>query len=1126
MKTLVANRGEIACRILRTCTKLGYPTVAIHAPDETDVLHVQMADEFFEVPSYLDQDTLLTKAMEYSVRAIHPGYGFLSENAIFAEKCEKNGIKFLGPRSEHIRMFALKHVARELAEKVGLNVLAGSQETCDIEYVAKFSKKIGFPIMVKPSAGGGGMDICLCNDETELKKNFAKVKTQAGTHYLNDAVYVEKFVECARHIEVQIFGDGQGKVVVMGVRECSIQRRFQKVIEESPPPGASEDFINAISEQAIRLCRSIKYLSVGTVEFLADQSMNTFYFLEVNPRLQVEHGITEMITGVDLVEWMLKEEIGNFEIGQGTAIEVRVCSEDPYNFTPSCGLIESISMPEMVGNIRCDTWIKDKTEIGLRYDSLIAKWMVYGETRQQAIEKLKVVLAEYKLHGEIQTNLPLLRKIINHSKFAEGNLNTNFICDITRKLKVLDGGFLTTVQDLGRFGYWWVGVPPSGPMDDRSFTAANELIQNDPNAACLEITISGPTLQFEFNGYGAIAGSDFSVDLTSDQQTRQIQMNSSFKINTGDIINIGHSSRMGCRCYLALDGGLDTPVFMGSRSTFVNAQIGVYFGRKIQSGDEIHVLDSHNKFPIPQLPMQPINNHWKIAVIPGPHGKEFFTEGFINEFYNYHWSVSFNSNRIGYRLNGPPAKFCRENGSEGGSHPSNVLDYTYSFGAINVTGEMPIILMKDGPSLGGFVCIATISEKDMWKVGQANGGDTIHFVKAHDKNPIIYRYSNDKWEVTYRRSGDNHILVCYGAEEFDLRLRCRIYLLSEQIKNISGILELSPGMQSVLVRYNQNMICEDLLVHKMNEIEITLDHSEINIPSRLIKMPISFNDSSIVAAIDRYIVGVRNDAPYLPSNLDFIKEANSLAEVEQVMDIITKAEYLVLGLGDVYLSAPCAIPVDPLHRLKVPKYNPARTYTPEGSVGIGGCTMCIYGMDSPGGYQLVGRTVPIWKNYRESPWFLKPFDRISFYPVSEEEMHQLRTKFRKNEFHLEIIEGEFSITKYTEDISKCYPEIKDFKQKQKDIDISWTSNPIQKDDITPKYQQFDVKNSLNSPYSGIVTKILVKAGDTINKGDTILQLEAMKLIIDIQAERGGVIEMILVSEGKPLLQGNAILALI
>ena len=1127
MKVLIANRGEIACRILRTCRKLGYPTVAINTPDEPDCLHIRLADQFFEVPNYLDQDSILTEAIEFSVNAIHPGYGFLSENATFAEKCEKIGIKFLGPRSEHISMFAIKPVSRELAEKVGLNVLLASRDTSDIEYAANFSKIIGFPVMLKSSVGGGGMEMRRCDDEAELRNNFPRVKTQAEAQFLNGGVYVEKFVQRARHIEVQVFGDGLGRVVALGVRECSIQRRYQKVVEETPPPGASGSFINAISEQAIRLCKSVRYLSAGTVEFLADQCFNTFYFLEVNPRLQVEHGITEMITGTDIVEWMLTEQIGHFEIGHGTAIEVRVCSEDPYNsFTPSCGLIESISMPENLENVRCDTWIEDKTEIGLRYDSLIAKWMVYGETRQQAIDTMEMVLSQYKIRGELRTNLPFLRKIINHPKFAEGHLNTSFISDITRKLNVLNGGFLTTVQDLGRFGYWWVGVPPSGPMDDRSFAAVNELVQNNSNAACLEITVSGPRLQFEFNGYGAIAGSEFSVELISEKQTRNILMYSSFQFNAGDILNIGYSSRKGCRCYLAIDGGFDVPVVMDSRSTFVNAQIGGHFGRSLRSGDEIHVLDSHHKCPITKLPMPQINNHWEIGVIPGPHGKEFFTESFIQEFYNHHWSVSFNSNRIGYRLNGPPAKFCRKNGFEGGSHPSNVLDYTYGFGAINVTGEMSIILMKDGPSLGGFVCIATISEKELWKVGQANGGDTIHFVKVHDKDPIIQRCSYGNRTVTYRRSGENHILICYGAEEFDLRLRCRIYLLSEQIKNIAGILELSPGMQSVLVRYNQNMICETLLVNKLNEIEISIDHSEVTIPSRLIKMPISFNDSSIVAAIERYTVGVRQDAPYLPSNLEFIKEANSLAKVSQVMDIIAKAEYLVLGLGDVYLSAPCAIPVNPLHRLKVPKYNPARTYTPEGSVGIGGCTMCIYGMDSPGGYQLVGKTVPIWSHYKEYPWFLKAFDRISFYPVSEKEMQQLRANFRKGKFQLEIFKGEFSILKYSEDIAKCCQEINDFKSKQKDIDISWSAYPIHQDDLTTECQESDPQNALNSPYSGIVTKILIKIGDVISIGDTILQLEAMKLIIDIQAERGGVIETILVSEGKPILQGSSMLTLI
>ena len=973
MKVLVANRGEIACRIIRTCKKLGYLTVAIYAPDEPFVKHVKMANECFEISDYLNQNEILSQAKKHNVDAIHPGYGFLSENPYFVKKCEKIGIKFLGPRSEHMEMFAIKHIARDLAKKEGVNVLPASGETSDLELAIIFSNNVGYPVIIKSSAGGGGMGMQRCNNELELRNNFEKIKKQALRLFKNGAIFVEKFVENSRHIEVQVFGDGMGKVVALGVRECSIQRRNQKVIEETPPPGISKKILNEIKKQAINLCESIKYLSAGTVEFVANQNLENFYFLEVNTRLQVEHGITEMITGIDIVEWMLTEKIEYFEINPGTAIEVRVCAEDPYtNFTPSCGLIDSIIMPKKTNDTRCDTWIQDKTEISFHYDSLLAKWMVYGKTREIAISKMESVLNEYEIHGELKTNLPLLRKIISHPKFIRGELNTNFIPDITKKFKVLNGGFLTTVQDLGRFGYWWVGVSPSGPMDDKSFAIANKLVHNDLNAACLEITLVGPKIMFNFDGYGAIAGSDFDIKLIINEQIKYIKMNSSFKFSKGDILNIGHSSGKGNRCYLAIDGGLDVPLFMGSRSTFINAQFGGHFGRTIRIGDEIHVLDTYpKKSMISKILPLVIKNKWEINVIPGPHGIEFFTEDFINIFYNYDWKINFNSNRIGYRLDGPFAKFSRINGAEGGSHPSNVLDYTYGFGAINISGEMPIILMKDGPSLGGFVCIATICEEDMWKVGQARGGDTINFIKRHNKNPIIYRDINDTRTVTFRRSGQSHILVCYGTEKFDLQFRCKIYLLSEHIKNYTGVLELSPGMQSVLVRYDPNIIEENRLVDIMKKIEIELDDSNVTIPSRLIKMPISFNDKSIISAIKRYTVGVRNDAPYLPSNLEFIKESNSLETIEEVIDIITQAEYMVLGLGDVYLSAPCAIPINPLHRLKVPKYNPARTYTPEGGVGIGGSTMCIYGMNSPGGYQLVGRTIPIWNNYKKQQWFLK-----------------------------------------------------------------------------------------------------------------------------------------------------------
>src|SRR5258708_6767692 len=367
-KVLVANRGEIACRILRTLKRLNIRSVAVYSEADRYSAHVTQADEAVRIgmgpaaQSYLRQDEILRQARATGAQAIHPGYGFLSENAEFAEACAAAGIAFIGPTAAQMRSFGLKHLARELAARIGVALLPGSELLESVEQARREASRIGYPLMVKSTAGGGGIGMQLVRRESELADAFGAVERLATKNFSRGGVFLEKYIERARHIEVQIFGDGAGTVVALGERDCSTQRRNQKIIEETPAPGLSEAIRVRLHESAVRLGMAVQYQSAGTVEYVYDVDSEEFYFLEVNTRLQVEHGVTEEVLGIDLVEWMLRQAAGETFALQpppprGASIQVRVYAEDPARqFRPSSGLVTQARFPS---DVRVETWISD-----------------------------------------------------------------------------------------------------------------------------------------------------------------------------------------------------------------------------------------------------------------------------------------------------------------------------------------------------------------------------------------------------------------------------------------------------------------------------------------------------------------------------------------------------------------------------------------------------------------------------------------------------------------------------------------------------------------------------------------------------------------------------------------------
>ncbi|MBV8652726.1 MAG: urea carboxylase, partial [Alphaproteobacteria bacterium] len=477
-KILIANRGVIACRIARTLGRMGVGSVAIHSQADRHSLHVTQASEAVSIgdgtvaETYLSVERILDAACKTGAGAIHPGYGFLSENPDFAEACAAAGIVFIGPQPEQMRAFGRKHRAREIAAAAKVPLAPGGGLLSGIDDARIEAARIGYPVMMKSTAGGGGIGLQLCRAEAEIGPLFERVSRLARNNFGDGGVYLEKYVERARHIEVQIFGDGRGTVVALGERDCSAQRRHQKIVEETPAPGLADATRRALHETAIRLGRAVDYENAGTVEFLYDVDAASFYFLEVNTRLQVEHGVTEEVTGVDLVEWMVRQAAGETLPleepirSTGHAIQVRLYAEDPgRNFRPSAGLVTQARFPS---GARVETWIENGSEISSLYDPMLAKLIVTAGDRNDAVARLRRALADTAIAG-IETNLDYLRRLLDHPALVAGEVTTATLERLDYRpatIEVLAPGTQTTIQDWpGRLGYWGIGVPPSGPMD-------------------------------------------------------------------------------------------------------------------------------------------------------------------------------------------------------------------------------------------------------------------------------------------------------------------------------------------------------------------------------------------------------------------------------------------------------------------------------------------------------------------------------------------------------------------------------------------------------------------------------------------------------------------------------------
>ena len=450
-KILIANRGEIACRVIATAKRMGIATVAVYSDADKNARHVALADEAVRIgpaasrDSYLLGDVIISAAKQFGAQAIHPGYGFLSENEDFARVCEENGIVFIGPKHEAIASMGDKIASKKLAALANVNTIPGVNEAIEsADKAVEIANSIGYPVMIKASAGGGGKGLRVAYSDKEASEGFASCRNEARNSFGDDRVFIEKFVEEPRHIEIQLLGDAHGNVLFLNERECSIQRRHQKVIEEAPSPFISDETRQAMGKQAVALAKAVKYQSAGTVEFVVGKDQS-FYFLEMNTRLQVEHPVTECITGIDLVEWMIRVAAGeklpftqNEIRRDGWAIECRINAEDPFrNFLPSTGRLTRFQAPPVsmfqadtnhLYGVRVDTGVQEGGEIPMHYDSMIAKLIVHGRDRNDAIAKMRDALNAFVIRG-INSNIPFQSALLAHPDFVAGQFNTGFIAE-------------------------------------------------------------------------------------------------------------------------------------------------------------------------------------------------------------------------------------------------------------------------------------------------------------------------------------------------------------------------------------------------------------------------------------------------------------------------------------------------------------------------------------------------------------------------------------------------------------------------------------------------------------------------------------------------------------------------
>ncbi|KAK7961073.1 allophanate hydrolase subunit 2-domain-containing protein [Apiospora saccharicola] len=1171
---LIANRGEIAVRIIKTAKELGIRTVAVYTEPDSASQHVADADSahLLEGPAgqaYLDGAQIIKKALDTGAQAVIPGYGFLSENAGFARDVAAAGLHFVGPSPESIEQFGRKHTARGLATRAGVPVVPGStgllRDADDACRTVAERLPGGYPVMLKSTAGGGGMGLQICASESELRAAFETVQSRGETLFHDSGVFLEKYFPAAHHIEVQVFGDGRGRVTALGERECSIQRRHQKVIEECPSPFVTQkrpELRRGLAAAAVALAESVEYASAGTLEFLVDDVTGGYFFLEMNTRLQVEHGVTEMVYGVDLVGLMLRqadavlggqgglssEEMDQLaEAGEegpkGHAVEVRVYAENPAKgYAPSPGLLQKVEWHRLPGT-RVDTWVRAGITVSPHYDPLLAKIIHHGPTRPEALEGLQEVLSKTVICGP-PTNLDFLQAVLRDPKFQAGETITQFLTTFDFRpaaIDVLAGGAYTLVQDYPGRPTIGKGFGHGGPMDPVAFQLANALVGNPLGTEGLEITLTGPDLLFSGDVIVALTGAAFSARLDGDTFFPMGWM----------------QSVLG-----GVRGFLNVAEWFGSKATVPMTLVGGYQGRPIRAGDLLKVVD--------RLPPGLVETASPAASSPAFIPPDLYlTSEDVEMFYATTWEISHNAARGGIRLLGPRPKWARADGGDGGAHPSNVIEYGYPMGGINFTGDEPVLLPNDCPDFGGFVCPFTVIKADYWKVGQLRSGDKVRFrpvssleealrarreleefvaglakclaMSSGDSDSVIkpletgnatsgskpepallmvLEETETRPRVSYRQGGDDYLLVDYGHGRFDINHKCRTTALKRRLEaaaaadtNAAARIRFSAAGEgiyntvcignSMMLYYNALAVPRAQLLGYLVSLEADLGNlRSARVPSRRFALPLTFTHPRLAECVARYTANQRPYASYLPDTTRFVAENNGLTCAEY-RRLWLEAEFVCVGVG-FFMGLPECLPADPRHRLNAPKMNPSRTWTPEGTVS--------------------------WEGFsQERPWMFEDMDVITFDEVDEQEYDRQMALFKSGRYRFKIQEDADT----REEVAVMRRRQKECAEKmvilERDLLAKWDEEKqakgISVDNIEALLNDPNIE-VIEAPVNANVWKLLAEEGQVLEKGQVVAILEAMKMEINVAVDdrlAGSKVEKILVSpndivqSGKPLV---------
>jgi urea carboxylase len=1083
-KLLIAHRGAMACRILRTLRTLHINSVSVYAESDISSLHVRQADETHSLgdgpaaSTYLVIEKILNVARQTGATAIHPGNGFLSDNAAFAEACEAADITFIGPTPAQLRLFGSTQTAKALARTHQIPLLEKTDTLTSTQTAIDAATQIGYPVMLKHTTCNGSIAIHICNTPEEVITAF----NTAGSAQYNASntrnIFLEKYIPYARHLGVQMFGDGNGNIITLGVRDCSVKHRNQTMMTETPPPHLPDHIEQALCAAAVTLGKAVNYRSAGTVEFIYDSQAARFYFAGVKTHLQMEHNVTEQVWQVDLVRWMIKlaagelppfSELMHYLMPVGHAIAAPLSAEDPgHSFNPSTGLLTYVSLPKIESKtLRVDAWVDAGCDISPYFNTMMGSICSWSSTREASRILLDKAFARCLVYG-VESNRDYVRQILTDKPFIEGQQWIRYLDDVRYKAvtcKVIIAGAHTSVQDYpGRQGYLAIGIPASGPMDDLALRLGNRLLNNEENTAALEITHHGPTLTFNTDTIIAITGAPISALLND----VAIALQTTHFVAAGSTLSLGKIIDGGARSYLCIKGGIQVPDYLGSKSTFTSGQIGGHAGRALRAGDVLHLQPLHVPYTHAHLPPDlypPLLPIRALRVLVGSIDTP--TCANVDAFLATEWAVHSNANRKQIHLTSPHQVYTQNNIYTSALHSNSASGTIGIHGAIDLGGMTPAILGPDTHGRHGVYPVHVI-EADLWQLGQLKSGDKVRFIpvdlatarhlvttiNAHIQtlssrlstwhpttcqSPMVHVITANNISLVVRLSGDTYLQLETDASTHTLVPRIRLHALMYAIEQqaIDGILAIAPNSHALLIQYQPEQIALQRLLDLIGNMwgQIT-SQQDLHVPSRIVHLPLSWNDPACQQAVNEYIKKVRKDAPWCPSNLEYIRCMNGLDDIESVERIVFDASYLVLGLNNTHSAVPMLAPLDPRHCLITTPYTPHRTWTQAHTVGLCGRYIHISCTDGPGNDQLIGQTLQIWNRYQHinafngKPWLLNIFDQIRFYPVNADTLADIRKDFLQGRYTLQIEDATLSLADYEAFLLKEADSIAAFQSRQ------------------------------------------------------------------------------------------------